>query len=215
MGRLTRDGTAEPVSRDQILRGERGQGNIHFPCSADHEQDWQPYPVDPRVCVVLSYHLFWTSDLWTHQPGSHRRKVTKDVSTFLLRCLPQFLSREGFSHPFSLSTVKSNFQNFVYPRINRSPLVRRDFLIRVTAPRFELTSQRQKVSRLPTEPPGRPAITLAICVTIHTYESALTPNCELLVVPYPKTALVEFQTVLVSRFSNQLGGVSDGAEIKR
>ena len=48
--RLTRDGTAEPVSRDQILRRERGQGNIHFPCSADHVQDWQPYPVDPYSC---------------------------------------------------------------------------------------------------------------------------------------------------------------------
>ena len=47
MSRLTQDGTAEPVSRDQILRDTRGQGNIHFPCSADHEQDWQPYPVDP------------------------------------------------------------------------------------------------------------------------------------------------------------------------
>ena len=30
MSGLTRDGTAKPVSRDQILRGERGQGNIHF-----------------------------------------------------------------------------------------------------------------------------------------------------------------------------------------
>ena len=47
MSRLTRDGTAEAVSRDQIFRRERGQGNIHFPCSANHEQDWQPYPVDP------------------------------------------------------------------------------------------------------------------------------------------------------------------------
>ena len=28
MSRLTRDGTAEPISRDQILRRERGQGNI-------------------------------------------------------------------------------------------------------------------------------------------------------------------------------------------
>ena len=46
VSRLTRDGTAEPMSRDQILRHARGQGNIHFPCSADHEQDWQPYPVD-------------------------------------------------------------------------------------------------------------------------------------------------------------------------
>ena len=31
MSRLTRDGTAEPVSRDQILRHARGQGNISFP----------------------------------------------------------------------------------------------------------------------------------------------------------------------------------------
>ena len=47
MSRLTRDGTAETISRDQILRREREQGNIRFPCSADHEQDWQPYSVDP------------------------------------------------------------------------------------------------------------------------------------------------------------------------
>ena len=38
---------AEPISRDQILRRGRGQGDIKFPCSADHEQDWQPHPVDP------------------------------------------------------------------------------------------------------------------------------------------------------------------------
>ena len=55
MSRLTRDGTAEPVSRDQILRHVQGQGNINFPCSADHEQDWQPYPVDPysAICVTI------------------------------------------------------------------------------------------------------------------------------------------------------------------
>ena len=47
MSRLTRDGTnTEPVSRDQILRCELGQINIYFPCSADHEQYWHPYPVD-------------------------------------------------------------------------------------------------------------------------------------------------------------------------
>ena len=39
MNRLTWDGTAEPVSQDQIPRREQGQGNVHFPCSADHEQD--------------------------------------------------------------------------------------------------------------------------------------------------------------------------------
>ena len=31
MSRLTRDGTAEPVSRHQILRCEPGQGNVIFP----------------------------------------------------------------------------------------------------------------------------------------------------------------------------------------
>ena len=51
MSRLTRDGTAEPVSRDQILRHAPGLGNIHFPCSADHEQDWQPHPVDPYSAI--------------------------------------------------------------------------------------------------------------------------------------------------------------------
>ena len=52
MSRSTRDGTAEPVSRDQIIRCERRQGTINFPCSADHEQDWQPYQEDPYSCYM-------------------------------------------------------------------------------------------------------------------------------------------------------------------
>ena len=44
MSRLTRDRTAKPVSRNQVLRRERGQGI--FSRSADHRQDWQPYAVD-------------------------------------------------------------------------------------------------------------------------------------------------------------------------
>ena len=53
MSRLTRDGTAEAVSRDHILRHERGQGNAHFSYSADHVQDWQPYPVDQHSVLLL------------------------------------------------------------------------------------------------------------------------------------------------------------------
>ena len=34
------------LARPRTLRRKRGQGDIHFLCSADHEQDWQPYPVD-------------------------------------------------------------------------------------------------------------------------------------------------------------------------
>ena len=33
-------------------RTERGQGNILFSCSADHVQDWQPYPVDPYSLLL-------------------------------------------------------------------------------------------------------------------------------------------------------------------
>ena len=51
MSRLTRDGTAQPVSRDQNLRREREQGNVYFLCSAEHEQDWQPYPVNLSLAV--------------------------------------------------------------------------------------------------------------------------------------------------------------------
>ena len=58
MSRLTRDGTAEPVSRDQILRHARGQRNIHFPCSADHEQDWEPYPVDAYSAIICDDHTY-------------------------------------------------------------------------------------------------------------------------------------------------------------
>ena len=54
MSRLTRDGTAEPVSRDQILRDARGQGGV-FPCSADHEQDWQPNLVDSYSDICDDY----------------------------------------------------------------------------------------------------------------------------------------------------------------
>ena len=92
MSRLKRDGIAEPVSRDQILRREWGQGNIHFPCSADHEQDWQPYSVDFLTVWVMTtgQHLQLVVCVcflpihsghqvrWTYQPGSHRRKVTQD-----------------------------------------------------------------------------------------------------------------------------------------
>ena len=56
MNRLTRNGAAEPVSRDRILRHARGQGNIHFSRSADHEQDWQPYLVDSYSAIICDDH---------------------------------------------------------------------------------------------------------------------------------------------------------------
>ena len=59
MSRLTRNRTAEPVPRDQILRRDRGEGNDNFPCSADHEQDWQPYSVDPYSPIYVTIHTLY------------------------------------------------------------------------------------------------------------------------------------------------------------
>ena len=63
MSRLTQDKTAEPVSRDQILRREQGQENINFPCLADHEQDWQPHPVGPYSAICDDHTYIHTVNL--------------------------------------------------------------------------------------------------------------------------------------------------------
>ena len=48
-GRDCRTRFARPNSQ---ARMGTGKYNINFPCSADHEQNWQPYPVDPYSCYM-------------------------------------------------------------------------------------------------------------------------------------------------------------------
>ena len=86
MSRLTRDGTAEHISRDQIFRHVRGQGNIHFPCSADHERDSQPYQVDPYPCYMC-------------------------VWPYTIMSAPVLLSRNSPFHDFKSKHVKTTNQN--------------------------------------------------------------------------------------------------------
>ena len=45
---LTRDGAAESISLAPNSKAvvRTGTGKNKFPCSADHEQDWQPYTVE-------------------------------------------------------------------------------------------------------------------------------------------------------------------------
>ena len=77
MSMPTRDGTAEPVSRYQILRRERGQGNIHFPCSAHHEQGWQPYQDDPYSCYVYRLCVTIHNKEQENQKKQKQKKQTK------------------------------------------------------------------------------------------------------------------------------------------
>ena len=70
---------------------------------------------------VFSSHSFWASSSLDVTSRGHTRGRSQDFSsTFFLRCVPEFFSREGFSHSFPSSTVRSNF---VHERFNRSPLV--------------------------------------------------------------------------------------------
>ena len=62
MSRITWDGTAEPISRYQVIRREQGQGNTNFPYSSDHEKDWQPYSVDP-YSAVCDDHILYSNGL--------------------------------------------------------------------------------------------------------------------------------------------------------
>ena len=56
MSRLTRDGTAEPVSRDQILRHERGQGNTIFPVQLTTSRIGNLTPLIRTVLYVMTIH---------------------------------------------------------------------------------------------------------------------------------------------------------------
>ena len=71
MSRLTRDRTAEPIPRDQIIRRELRQRKVYIPCSADHEQDWQPYPVGTNyVYVVTIYTYIYSTASYTRHRTS-------------------------------------------------------------------------------------------------------------------------------------------------
>ena len=114
MSRLTRDGTAEPVSRDQILRRERAQGSMNFPCSADHDQDWQTYPLDPYSFYICD-HTYKTiarrtrvehrSDVFVRLYHHSSFKPESDVQ--LCQCMPVLRCIDLFTHPEKARTLET------------------------------------------------------------------------------------------------------------
>ena len=96
MSRLKRDGTAEPVSRYQILRREREQGRIHFPSLADHEQDWQPYPVDRYSCYICdNVVVVVDSHIQRIVLATEETTVTQQVSHRPIKCQSRLWSQRG------------------------------------------------------------------------------------------------------------------------
>ena len=85
MSRLTRDGTAEPVSRDQILRHARGQGNIIFPVQLTTSRIGNLTRLIHTLLYVMTIHTY------IYRPISMRNFAYVENSDFslqeLFRCL--------------------------------------------------------------------------------------------------------------------------------
>ena len=58
-GLMREDGTAETLSRDQIIRRNAYREiNIHFPCSADHVQDWLTTRLIHTLAICVTIHTY-------------------------------------------------------------------------------------------------------------------------------------------------------------
>ena len=82
MSRLTRDGTAEPVSRDQILRHAPGQGNIIFAVQLTTSRIGNLTRLIRTLLYVMAIHTY-----------IHSKKVHKDIMMYV--CI--------YSHTYSKS----------------------------------------------------------------------------------------------------------------
>ena len=125
MGRLTRDGTTEPLSRDQILRRELGQGVINFPCSADRQQDWQIYPIDPYSCYMCE-HTYIHTIFDSRMPGLYPIAYRATLPAFFMRlplgcfycmcvfvCVFYFIATMSFAGYFLVSSLLSAFPAYL------------------------------------------------------------------------------------------------------
>ena len=88
-----RDSTAEPVSRDLILRRERRHGNIVFPCSA--EKEWMG-------CFLNDLRAFGiNADQWTtaaQDEGEWRRTAEQGAEYFISKWIAAEEARAGLRH---------------------------------------------------------------------------------------------------------------------
>ena len=83
MSRLARDGTAEPVSRDQILGRKRGQEKISFPVELTTSRigNLTRLTITLAICDDHTY-------IHTYDPVSRRRCLTTEGS-FSCKLVPQ------------------------------------------------------------------------------------------------------------------------------
>ena len=115
--RLTRDGTTETRLARPNSRARTGTGGYSFLCSADYEQDWQPYPVDQYSAIfggrryiiyIIHTHTYCrvtniARRVWINRARLPRLLVvrwTRKMNISLSAFAPQNLvSRDGFGSP--------------------------------------------------------------------------------------------------------------------
>ena len=90
MSRLTRDGTAEPISRDQILRHARGQGNIIFPVQLTTSRIGHLTRLIRTLLYVITMHIYIHAYICASKyemsvviTSRHTRKISVSLYTAL------------------------------------------------------------------------------------------------------------------------------------
>ena len=62
-----------------------GTGEYYFPCSADNEQDWQPYPVDPYSAICDDYtYILCTLSTYNNMPAK-RSSFARDMLDYITK----------------------------------------------------------------------------------------------------------------------------------
>ena len=87
MSGLTRDGTAEPVPRDQILRCERGPGKKKIPVQLTTRRIGQPNRLMPNLLInVMAVHEHTYMSITYQAPTGSKLEVNYDTCDRLESC---------------------------------------------------------------------------------------------------------------------------------
>ena len=100
MSRLTRDGTAEPVSRDQILRHARGQGNTIFPVQLTTSRIGNLTRLIHTLLDVMTIHTYIHTYKHTNNNAPHRKCLRKKATTCVGLLVFSRIRRDTF--PYSV-----------------------------------------------------------------------------------------------------------------
>ena len=101
MSRLTRNGTAEPVSRDQILRHARGQVNINFPVQLTTSRIGNLTRLIHTLLYVMTIHTIYKRFMGTNVDTDQQRPIGRVRTIFGQRRRREARSstRQGSAEP--------------------------------------------------------------------------------------------------------------------